>query len=92
MYSHACLLPYSNTVAVGPLIVSDKYCFSLEPKRVEEESASQGIILFHFDSDLSARVTSYLYVLWEYIGKWAHLRWFVFFLFPSTSCDWLHRG
>lgn len=50
MYSHACLLPDSNAVAVGPLIVSEANYFSLQPKRMEKEIASQGIICFHFDS------------------------------------------
>lgn len=59
MYSHACLLPDSNAVAVGPLIISEENYFSLQPKRMEKEIASQGIICFHFASVfLSARITA----------------------------------
>lgn len=75
MYSHACLLPHSNTVAMGPLMISEANYFSLQPKRMEKEIASRGIILFHFDSDfLSAHITRlYLYILrvyWEMSTSW----------------------
>lgn len=75
MYSHACLLPHSNTVAMGPLIISEANYFSLQPKRMEKEIASQGITLFHFDSDfLSARVTKVSLctsiVHWEISTSW----------------------
>lgn len=84
MYSHACLLPHSNTVAMGPLIISEANYFSLQPKRMEKEIASRGIILFHFDSDfLSARVTKVSLcisiVYWEISTSW-------------VLCDWLHCG
>lgn len=58
MYGHASLLPDSDAAAVGPLIISEANYFSLQPKRMEKEIASQGIICFHFASVfLSAHIT-----------------------------------
>lgn len=89
MYSHACLLPDSNAVAVGPLIVSEANYFSLQPKGWKRKLHLRGLfasilILFScLPTLLSYPCTLRIY--W----KWARLRWFVFFLFSSTKCDWL---
>lgn len=90
MYSHACLLPDSNAVAVGPLVISEANYFSLQPKRMEKEIVSQGIICFHLDPVfLSAHITVLplcLRVCW----KWAHLGWFGFFsCFHPRNVTWL---
>lgn len=91
MYSHACLPPHSNAVAMGPLTISEANYFSLQPKRMEKEIASQGIILFHFDpAFLSAHVTK-LYLCISKAYEEISMSWMVCFLLFShpqnvTSC------
>lgn len=89
MYSHACLLPDSNAVAVGPLVISEANYFSLQPKGMEKEIASQGIICFHLDSVfLSAHITV-LSVCFESILEMSTswVVWGFFFIFLSTKRD-----